>query len=736
MLSPLDPAQPYYGYRPATTAAPAVSIITAYDNAGALFLETVRSVLRQSLQQWEWLVVNDGSDTPAALRALTPLRSADDRIRVIDQPHRGTPAAWNVGIAASRAPLLFFLDADALLVPTALEQLAWTLASRHQSAFAGGWRVVCGRERVTQAHGFDTRHAFLHENTASAQSMIRRAVFEQVGGFDESRTPAAASYEFWLRCAAHGLWGHDIPEYLIWLRDQPPANEHMQRALHHELRARYPQLYRAGLPRLARGGGILDAHALIQTELPFQNMLRPIGKRRVLLLLPWIKVGGADRFALDLVAGLTARGDRVSVCLLRDMAHTWVDELRRAGSDVFNLLAFLDPADYPRFLHYLIGARQITTVLMSNSLLAYQMLPYLRAHCPQVAFVDYLHAEEPWRNGGFPRASVDHDGLLDLHIVSSQHLRRWMIAAGAAPAPIEVCTINVDAERWQPNPALRASVRAELGIADDLPLLLFVGRLAPEKRPQLLAEVLRRLHESGAAFLALIVGDGEDRAWLRYVVYRHGLGEHVRLLGSVPSPRVHALMAASDLLLLPSDREGIALTLYEALATGVVPVAADVGGQRELVTPECGVLIAHGPDEAARYVAQIRRLIADPALRACMAQAGRARILAHFSAGQMLDRMQALLDQAVARAHTTPHPPISRDVGRATAALAIEHYQLEARLRALPPARPILALRQSYGWKLLGRLRALHTPLDRLRRGLYALRRELALMRRIARREQ
>jgi glycosyltransferase involved in cell wall biosynthesis len=728
MLPPLDPAQPSYGYRPATTgdpAAPAVSIITAYDNAGALFLETVRSVLRQSLQQWEWLVVNDGSDEPAALRALIPLRSADGRIRVLDQPRRGTPTAWNVGVAASRAPLLFFLAADALLAPTALEQLAWTLASHRQSAFAGGWRIVCGRACVTQAQGFDTRHAFLHENTASAQSMIRRAVFEQVGGFDESRAPELASYEFWLRCAAQGLWGHDIAEYLIWLRDQPPRAQPNQRALRHELRERYPQLYRAGLPRLARGGGILDAHALIQTELPFQNLLRPIGKRRVLLLLPWIQVGGADRFALDLVAGLTARGDRVSVCLVRDMQHTWLDELRRVGCDVFNLLAFLDPADYPRFLHYLIDARQITTVLMSNSLLAYQLLPYLRAHCPHVAFVDYLHAEEPWRNGGFPRASVDHDGLLDLHIVSSQHLRRWMIAEGAAPEAIEVCTINVDAERWQPAPALRASVRAELGIADDLPLLLFVGRLAPEKRPQFLAEVLRLLHRSGTPFRCLLVGDGEDRAWLRYLIYRDGLGKQVRLLGSLPPPRVHALMAASDLLLLPSDREGIALTLYEALATGAVPVAADVGGQRELVTPECGVLIAHGPDEAARYVAAIQRLIADPTLRSRMAQAGRQRILAHFTAAQMLDRMQALLDQAVARVHTTPHPPISRDVGRAMAALAIEHYQLEAHLRALPAARPILALRQSYGWKLLGRLRGQRARLDRLRRGVYALRRAL-----------
>ncbi|MBC8075040.1 MAG: glycosyltransferase, partial [Chloroflexales bacterium] len=79
-----------YGYRPVTThAPPAVSIITPYYNTGAVFLETAHSVLRQSLQQWEWLIVNDGSNDPAALRALLPLRSADARIRLIDQPNRG-----------------------------------------------------------------------------------------------------------------------------------------------------------------------------------------------------------------------------------------------------------------------------------------------------------------------------------------------------------------------------------------------------------------------------------------------------------------------------------------------------------------------------------------------------------------------------------------------------------------------------------------------------------------------
>src|SRR5262245_49821275 len=111
---PILNSQFLYGYRRAALAPPAVSIITPYYNTGPLFYETVESVLRQSLQQWEWVIVNDGSDDREALRTLLPLRSADSRIRVLDQPNRGLAAARNAGAAASTAPLLFFLDSDDL----------------------------------------------------------------------------------------------------------------------------------------------------------------------------------------------------------------------------------------------------------------------------------------------------------------------------------------------------------------------------------------------------------------------------------------------------------------------------------------------------------------------------------------------------------------------------------------------------------------------------------------------
>ncbi|MDW8146904.1 MAG: glycosyltransferase [Roseiflexaceae bacterium] len=411
----LPPTLPAYGYAPANPAAPpVVSIITPCYNTGAIFLDTIQSVLRQSLQQWEWIIVNDGSDNAATLHILALLRAVNDpRIRVIDQQNRGLPAARNAGVAASRAPLLFFLDSDDLLAPTALEQCAWSLASRPQSAAVATWYARFGAVRQVIRYGFETRHMFPHDNPLRPVSvMLRRSAFERIGGFDERLREGMEDYDFWVRLAAAGLWGRDIPRGAGLAAPQVALRAYQgyrwtfcedrgaMARMRNNLRARYPQVFRDGPPRVPGDPSpILQPHALINPEPPFANRLRPVGERRVLMLAPWVEVGGVDRFTIDLAAGLRARGRRVSVCLSRPSANLRLDELRCAADEVFNLPAFLAPADYPRFLRYLIESRGITTVLVHNDLFAYRLLPFLRAWCPNVAILDVLHA----RTGALPR---------------------------------------------------------------------------------------------------------------------------------------------------------------------------------------------------------------------------------------------------------------------------------------------------------------------------------------------
>jgi glycosyltransferase involved in cell wall biosynthesis len=729
-LHPLAPNQPSYPYRVANPGAePVVSVITPFYNTGRMFFETANSLLRQSLQQWEWLIINDGSTEPEALRCLLAFRHTDPRIRVIDTPNAGPSKARNLGVAASQAPYLFFLDSDDLLVPTALEQMVWTLVSHPGSSFTTSWTAVFGGENLRSQRGFNTRYAFLYDNTVTALSMVRRSVYIQVGGFTESMRGGLEDYEFWMRCAAHGFWGHDIPSELVWIRRKQLAEysgyrwgfQEDQTAMprfRQQMRAQYPQLFRDGVPTPVDDAGPQTAHQLVDPFHPFTNTLVPQGKRRILLLLPAIRVGGADRFALDVAQGLAERGDRVSVALTRaDETHTWFDELCQITPDVFDLPKFLRAGDFPRFLRYLIDSRSITHVWISNSMLGYQLLPFLRAYCPHVAFIDYNHIEQPFRHGGFPQVSIEHAELLDLQITSSQHLRTWMQERGADPERIAVCTTNIDIETWQPNPTLRSQIRAELGLAESQPVILFAARLSAQKRVRLAAEILLRLRDQGSSFTVLIAGDGEDLPWLRAFIRRHGLQSQVRLLGSVAHTRIRELLVASDILLLPSAHEGIALVLFEAMASGVVPIAADVGGQRELVLPDCGVLIAPDPHEAAAYTNALHKLLTDPPRRAVMACAGRQRICQHYTMPQMLDQMQALLDQASQLAQHAPRPAVPPGTGLAMAVLAIEHDQLELRLRRFAPAKWLLRLRHASftqaGFAQIGVLRQVFERADR-----------------------
>ncbi|MEP7187836.1 MAG: glycosyltransferase family 4 protein, partial [Roseiflexaceae bacterium] len=282
--------------------------------------------------------------------------------------------------------------------------------------------------------------------------------------------------------------------------------------------------------------------------------------------------------------------------------------------------------------------------------------------------------------------------------------RQWIIERGGETERIAVCTTNSVPPGWMTTPELRTAARQALGIPPDIAVVIFAGRLVAQKRLRLAAEIIRRTRATGQPLLWLVAGDGNDAGWLRRFMRQHRLQDSIRLLGQVRHERLREVLLASDVLLLPSAYEGIALILFEALALGVVPLAADVGGQSELVTPECGILIASGTGEVQAYVAALARLLNDRSLREKMSASGQARVREHFHPQHMIDRMHALLDQATNSVETVPRRPINAGVGHAVATLAIEHMQLELRLRAFLPIRALLALRQSSAWPFVERL--------------------------------
>ncbi len=680
--TPVSPRRPIFNYAPVDSSCdPYVTIVTPFYNTGSVFHETAQSVLRQSFQQWEWLIVNNGSTDPDALAVLAAYRHRDPRIRVIESLDRGLSATRNLGCRSARTSYLVELDSDDMLESTAIEKWLWFLETHPEFGFVKGYTVGFGEKEYLWTEGFHRGKDFLSENLVCRTSMVRLQVDQAVGGYDDSSRSGFVDWDFWLRCANAGYWGDTIPEYLDWYRrpkthtarwldlDESGRNGFVDR-----LHCDYPRLWAGQFPHPERRH--LMPWENIPEQLPFHNHLAK-DHPRLLIIMPWLEMGGADKFSLDLLRQLTQRGWQVTIATTLDGDHPWLAEFARFTPDIFILHDFLPLADYPRFLRYLIDSRQVDTVLISHSYFGYMLLPYLRAFCPNVAYVDYLHiVDETWKSGGYPRASLDHAGELDLTVVSSFHLKNWMVEHGGASERIEVCTINIDVDDWDPERFDRSALRGELGIEPDVPVILYGARLTEQKRPRLFAEVMLDLVRRRCQFVCLVAGDGEDRPFLEQFLASNQLN-CVRMLGEVSIKRMHELMAVSDIFFLPSRMEGISLAVYEAMAMRVVPVSADVGGQRELVTSECGILVSQGPDERATYVQTLEALFQDRDRRIEMGRAARQRVCENFQIEKMGDRMTRLIQRAHALARKKPRPKIPPDLAREIAKLVVEHTRLE-----------------------------------------------------------
>jgi hypothetical protein len=209
-------------------------------------------------------------------------------------------------------------------------------------------------------------------------------------------------------------------------------------------------------------------------------------------------------------------------------------------------------------------------------------------------------------------------------------------------------------------------------------VVLYAARLVAQKQPKVMAQTLLRLAQQGQAFQALVAGVGPELPWLQDYIRKNGLAGRVRLLGAADPEQMRRLLAAADILFLPSQWEGIALALYEAMAAGLAVVAADVGGQRELVTPECGLLLPRAAEatEVEQYAGALAGLLADPARRQALGAAGRARVEAHFRLAQMGERMADCLARAVALAREQPRAAPDVALGQLVAREAVEYMRL------------------------------------------------------------
>jgi glycosyltransferase involved in cell wall biosynthesis len=194
-------------------------------------------------------------------------------------------------------------------------------------------------------------------------------------------------------------------------------------------------------------------------------------------------------------------------------------------------------------------------------------------------------------------------------------------------------------ESWTPEQVAqrRAATRTRLGIGTDDVVVGFLGRLAPQKAPEVAVHAFRRILDERAATRVVLAGDGPEGARVRALMSELGLGDRVVALPVANGPDV---IPAFDLFLMTSRYEGFPYVLLEALAAGCAIVTTRVGGVVDCVVEgENGIVVDEV--EAGPIARAVLDIVTDPDTLQRMRAASRARA-ALFTIDRMLDRTAEL----------------------------------------------------------------------------------------------
>jgi glycosyltransferase involved in cell wall biosynthesis len=230
-------------------------------------------------------------------------------------------------------------------------------------------------------------------------------------------------------------------------------------------------------------------------------------------------------------------------------------------------------------------------------------------------------------------------------VTVSRDQRRLLLRRGVDRRRLVLVPNVIDADAFAARGGDPMETRRELGIATDAPLIALVGRLTSQKGVDSFLAAAQVICATHPATRFIVAGMGPDRAALELEAKDMGVAGNVRFLGYRDD--VPALLAASDIVVLPSRSEGLPIVLLEALAVERPVVAAAVGGVPDLLRHGHTALLVppHAPADVA---AGVLRLLADPDLARRIGAAGGQHVRRHFTPKSAARRLAAVYRTVIA----------------------------------------------------------------------------------------
>jgi glycosyltransferase involved in cell wall biosynthesis len=608
---------------PWPSSQPLVSLVIVGDPSAADTAGALDALERQTFQDFEVVVVAPGS------------QPSDPRCRVVPQTD-ALADPRDVGVRAALGKYVCCLDATARLSPTYLEKALFLLETQGYDVTSTAIRF--GDGAVARLERYPALGDLRVANQVAECAVVRRSLWDRAGGLGSDGLTADAAFRAWrlaVRLAGLGARiANLVEEPLCWRREPAPRAD--------------PGALERDRRRIAALDVRLDEDAAVpRIENPLLNLRRrgPQVEARgtVLLALPFLVVGGADRLLSEIAAHLVRRGYRVIVVTTLQVDAAVLGDstadFEAATAEIYHLPRFLAPELWRDFVYYLFESKGIDLLWVVGSAVFYDLLPELRAAFPRLKTMDLLFNAEV-----HVPANRRHRSRIDLNLVENTEVLEFLERSGETAERLRLIESGVDLAAYRPGPKSDEVLR-ELGIPAEAFVVGYSGRLAEEKRPETFIELAARLRDDPRLWFVM-TGKGPLSGAVEERARQLGLGSRLRLLGLVPDPRRY--MAIYDVLLLPSRLDGRPVAVMESLAMGVPVVASRVGALPELVLDgETGFLC--DPDSVADFAERVGWLADHPREHSAMRLAARRFAEERLSAERMLAEYERAIAGLLAR---------------------------------------------------------------------------------------
>ena len=213
----------------------------------------------------------------------------------------------------------------------------------------------------------------------------------------------------------------------------------------------------------------------------------------------------------------------------------------------------------------------------------------------------------------------------DVIIALDDSIYDEVLSIGIDPSRIRQISNGIDVKSFAPQKSRSAS-KKEFGLTDKV-VMIYVGRLAPQKSLPTLLEALKSSLISCPDLHLLLLGDGSDRAALEEQTRLLGISDHVTFLGN--QKNVSPYLNAADIFVLPSKSEGISNALLEAMSAGLACVVTQVGGNFDILDQgRCGVLLP--PGDVSAWSNSLVELGKDHEKRKAFGDSAQKHVYSHF----------------------------------------------------------------------------------------------------------